>query len=89
MTRPRLSPVTWAVLDVYAGTLEGQSVSGLREHLNRTAPRGRMKGTAQITARGLGALDECGHLTSAGERAARAAVHRLNLGTAGGGHDSL
>lgn len=84
MTGARLNPVTWAVLDAYAGTLEGQSVTGLRAHLNRCAPRGRMKGMARVTAEGLGVLDARGRMTLAGERGARAALHRLNLGSAEG-----
>lgn len=84
MTGARLNPVTWAVLEVYAGTLEGQAVTGLREYLTRCTPRGRMKSTARVTAEGLGALDARGHLTPSGERAARAAVERLGLGSAGG-----
>lgn len=79
MMAPRINPVTWAVLDVYAGTPEGQAVPGLREHLKRAAPRGRLKQTARVTAEGLGALDEAGHLTPAGERSARHAVERLGL----------
>lgn len=81
----RMNNVTWAVLDVYAQTLEGQGVSGLREHLRRAAPITRLRNTARVTAAGLGALDEHGHLTAQGLTAARAAVHRLNLGSAGGG----
>lgn len=80
----RMNGVTWAVLDVYAQTVEGQSVSGLREHLTHAAPVTRLRNAARITAAGLGALDERGALTAQGLTAARAAVHRLNLGRAEG-----
>jgi hypothetical protein len=80
----KVNPVTWAVLNVYAGTAEGQSVEHLGAFLRQHAPRGRMKSTASVTAEGLGALDTRGHLTVAGLTAARNAVERLNLGRAAG-----
>ncbi|MBZ9750716.1 hypothetical protein K7W42_07565 [Deinococcus sp. HMF7604] len=76
----RMNGVTWAVLDVYAQTLEGQSVEGLRKHLRRAAPLKRQQNTARVTAAGLGALDERGTLTPQGLTAARAAVNRLRAG---------
>lgn len=82
MTGTRINGVTWAVLDVYAQTLEGQHVEGLREHLKRSAPLKRLQGTARTTAHGLGALDGHGQLTPQGLTAARAAVQRLALGRA-------
>ncbi|WP_135227841.1 hypothetical protein [Deinococcus fonticola] len=79
----RINPVTWAVLDVYAGTVEGQTVEHLNAFVREHAPRGRMKNTARITAEGLGCLDAQGRLTATGWQAARAAVAR-HLGSAGG-----
>lgn len=81
--RGRVNPVTWAVLDVYAGTVEGQALAELPAFLKRHAPRGRMKGTARVTAEGLGCLDPAGRLTPQGWQAARSAVAR-HLGSAGG-----
>lgn len=72
----KLNPVTWAVLDVYAGTAEGQNVERLGAFVREHAPRGRMKGTARITAEGLGCLTADGGLTATGWQAARAAVAR-------------
>lgn len=80
----KLNPVTWTVLDVYAGTVEGQAVEHLGAFVREHAPRGRMKSTARITAEGLGCLTADGGLTASGWQAARAAVERLNLGSAGG-----
>lgn len=80
----KVNPVTWAVLSVYAGTVEGQNIEHLGAFLNQHSPRGRLKSTASITAEGLGALDARGQLTGAGLTAARNAVERLNLGRAGG-----
>ena len=72
----KLNPVTWAVLDVYAGTVEGQNVERLGALLKEHAPRGRMKSTARITAEGRGCLTADGGLTASGWQAARAAVAR-------------
>lgn len=80
--RGKVNPVTWAVLDVYAGTAEGQNISGLSEHVRANTPRGRLKSTARITAQGLGCLDPAGKLTPEGWTAARAAASRL-MGSAG------
>lgn len=79
-----MNGVTWAVLSVYALTLEGAAVLGLGEALKQHAPRGRLKNTARVTAQHLGALDTRGQLTPAGQRSARQAVTRLNLGRAVG-----
>ncbi|MDV6376094.1 hypothetical protein [Deinococcus arenicola] len=80
----RMNAVTWAVLDVYAQTVEGQAVAGLAPHLRRAAPISRLRTTARVTAEGLGALDTRGRLTPQGWTAARNAVARLDLGNAGG-----
>ena len=79
----KVNPVTWAVLDVYAGTVEGQALKALPRFLRDHAPRGRLKSTARVTAEGLGCLDPQGRLTSHGWQAARAAASR-HLGSAGG-----
>lgn len=85
MTGPRMNAVTWAALDVYAQTLEGQAVPGLRERLRAEAPRlARLRNAARSTAAALGVLDERGGLTAQGLTSARARVARLGLGTAGG-----
>lgn len=74
--RAKVNPVTWAVLDVYAGTAEGQALASLGAFVRDHTPRGRMKSTARITAEGLGCLDAGGRLTPTGWQAARAAVAR-------------
>ena len=87
MTRPRMNAVTWAALDVYAGTVEGQAVPGLGELLRDEAPRlNRLKNAARSTAEGLGVLTPDGQLTAQGLAAVRAHVERLGLdwGSAGG-----
>lgn len=85
MTRPRMNAVTWAALDVYAGTVEGQAVRGLGELLRAEAPRlSRMRGAARSTASALGVLTPAGELTAQGLTAVRAQVVRLGLGSAGG-----
>lgn len=80
----RMNAVTWAVLDVYAQTVEGQAVGGLAQTLRRAAPITRLRNTARVTAEGLGALDGRGRLTPQGWTAARNAVARLDLGNAEG-----
>lgn len=79
-----MNGVTWAVLSVYALTLEGAGVPGLQEALKQHAPRGRLRNTAQVTAEHLGALNTRGQLTPAGQRSARQAVTQLPLGRAVG-----
>lgn len=87
MTRAKMNAVTWAALDVYAGTVEGQAVPGLGELLRDEAPRlNRLKNAARSTAEGLGVLTPDGQLTAQGLAAVRAHVERLGLdwGSAGG-----
>lgn len=81
----KLSPVTWAALEVYALTLEGKKVEGLGELLRAAAPVKRLQSVARSTAAGLGVLGKDGKLTESGVRAARSALHRLGFGSAGGG----
>lgn len=88
MTPKKVNPVTWAVLSVYAQTIEGQSAPKLAAFVKENAPRGRLKSTALITAQGLGCLDAAGRLTPSGWAAASSALERLNLGSAGGHHES-
>lgn len=84
-TGGRMNAVTWAALDVYARTLEGQALSGLGELLTREGPRlSRLRVSARVTAEGQGVLDSRGELTPQGLAAARQAAAR-HLGTAGGG----
>lgn len=82
-----MNGVTWAVLSVYALTLEGVAVLGLQETLKQHAPRGRLKNTARVTAQHLGAFNTHGQLTPAGQMSARQAVARLNLGQARGTYE--
>lgn len=85
MTRPKMNAVTWAALDVYAGTVEGAAVPGLGELLRAEAPRlSRLKNAARSTASALGVLTPDGHLTAQGLAAVRAHVERLGLGSAEG-----
>lgn len=84
MTKPKMNAVTWAALDVYAGTVEGASVPGLPELLKDEAPRlNRLKAAARSTAQALGVLDQRGELTAQGLAAVRSQLDRLGLGTAG------
>ena len=79
-----MNGVTWAVLDMYAMTLEGAGVEGLGELLGRHEPEGRRKHTARVTACAARLLDDKGHQTPLGLDAARTVLPRLRLGTAGG-----
>lgn len=75
-----MNGVTWALLDVYARTLEGQAVAGLHQALTRHAPHTRLQGVGLALAESGGLLFPRGSLTPAGLTTARNAVARLRLG---------
>lgn len=78
----KVNPVTWAALNVYAGTAEGQTRPSLGGFVRDRAPRGRLKSTPRMTAQGLGCLNTRGRLTPSGWQAARNPC-RNDLETAG------